>query len=75
MYRVKVTSKGQMTIPEEVRDKLGIKSADVWEIKETATGYELQKHVDTKVLETYAGYLRKTETPTTNEVIERLRDK
>ena len=75
MYKVKVTSKGQMTIPKEIREKLGIKPGDVLEIRETSTGYGLQKHVDTKILEKYVGYLKTTDAPTTNEVIERLRDK
>ena len=39
MYRAKVTSKGQITVPKEIRDKLGIRQGDELVFRETAAGY------------------------------------
>ena len=32
MYRVKITSKGQLTLPKELREKLGLKPGDYLEM-------------------------------------------
>ena len=39
-----VTSKGQVTIPKEVRDLLGIKTGSVVEFQVTATGEVVLRH-------------------------------
>jgi AbrB family looped-hinge helix DNA binding protein len=58
LYRAKVTSKGQVTIPKELREKIGICAGSYIEIKETAAGYVISKHVDENCLTKYVGILR-----------------
>jgi AbrB family looped-hinge helix DNA binding protein len=39
----RVTTKGQVTIPKEIRDALGIEAGDEVEFEETEAGYTIQK--------------------------------
>jgi len=71
LYRVKVTSKGQVTIPIELRNKIGIKPGNYLEIKETEAGYVIQKQVDGNCLEKYVGILNNT--TASDKVIKELR--
>ena len=48
-----MTSKGQVTIPIELRNKIGIKPGSYLEIQETEMGYILQKHVVDNCMEKY----------------------
>jgi len=43
----RVTSKGQVTIPKEIRDALGIEPGDEVAFEQTESGYELQKEEPT----------------------------
>lgn len=40
----RVTSKGQVTIPKEIREALGIEPGDEVSFEETETGYTIRKH-------------------------------
>lgn len=71
MYKAKVTSKGQFTIPIEIRKKMGIKSGSYLELKETPMGYVIQKPVEEECLKKYIGILQ-NETDS-DEVVEELR--
>lgn len=59
MYRAKVTSKGQVTIPKELRKKIGITSGDYLCIKETRAGYVIRKEIQEDTFDKYVGYLNK----------------
>ncbi len=72
MLKTKVTSKGQLTIPKTLRDKLGIKTGDYIVIKETSAGYMIEKEVDEKRFDKYVGFL-KSETKS-DDIISELRD-
>jgi AbrB family looped-hinge helix DNA binding protein len=50
MKAVKVTSKGQVTIPIELRKSLGIDEGDYLEVSETGQGIRLRKVVPTRPL-------------------------
>ena len=39
----RVTTKGQVTIPKEIRDALGIEPGDEIAFEETGSGYEIRK--------------------------------
>lgn len=66
-----MTSKGQVTIPIELRNKIGIKPGNYLEIKETEAGYVIQKLVDENCLEKYVGILNNT--TASDKVIKELR--
>ena len=56
----RVTTKGQVTIPKEIREALGIQPGDSVTFAETDSGYELRKHEPTTEngddpFETYRG--------------------
>jgi AbrB family looped-hinge helix DNA binding protein len=40
----RVTTKGQVTIPKEIREALGIEPGDEVSFEETETGYTIRKH-------------------------------
>ena len=71
MYKVKVTSKGQITIPKQLREEMGINPGDHLEVKETQVGYVIKKEVNKEKLKKYVGVLNKN--TNTNEIIEELR--
>lgn len=43
----RVTSKGQVTIPKEIRDALGIEPGDEVDFEETEAGYTIRKRAPT----------------------------
>lgn len=45
MYKTKLTAKGQLTLPKELRDKIGLEPGDYLEVQETLEGYLLRKQV------------------------------
>ncbi len=71
MIRAKVTAKGQLTIPKTIRDKLGIKTGDYIIIKETSTGYMLEKKQDDDRFNKYVGFLNRE--AKSNDMIRELR--
>jgi AbrB family looped-hinge helix DNA binding protein len=71
MYKAKVTSKGQLTIPIAIRRKMGIKSGSYLILNETPTGYLIQKPVDEDCLNKYIGILNQDKD--SDRVLEELR--
>ncbi|MGI6566842.1 MAG: AbrB/MazE/SpoVT family DNA-binding domain-containing protein [Limnochordia bacterium] len=55
MWKAKVTSKGQVTIPKDVRFKIGLTPGDTLEIKETQHGFIISKAVNPEALKKYIG--------------------
>ncbi len=55
--KAKVTSKGQLTLPKPLRDKLGLKTGDNIIIRETSEGYVIEKELDQQRFKKYVGYL------------------
>jgi len=51
----KVTSNGQVTIPKEIRERLGIEPGDEVKFKETEDGYLLRKTTDENPFENWRG--------------------
>ena len=63
----RVTSKGQVTIPKEIRDALGIEPGDEISFERTEGGYEIRKEAPTTEtgadpFETYRGHADSDET-------------
>lgn len=72
LYKAKVTSKGQITIPKELRDKIGIRTGSYIEIKETAAGYVISKHINENCLKKYVGILNSQDS--SDNIIKELRE-
>jgi len=73
MFKAKVTSKGQVTIPKELRAKIGLRPGDFLCIKETKEGYVLNKEIKEEAFDKYVGLLNKS--GKSDKVIEELRGK
>ncbi len=71
--KAKITSKGQLTLPKPLRDKLGLNAGDNIIIRETSEGYVLEKVLDQQRFKKYVGYLNQDSN--SDKVIEELRDK
>ncbi|MFP4016027.1 MAG: AbrB/MazE/SpoVT family DNA-binding domain-containing protein [Halanaerobiales bacterium] len=71
MYEIKVTSKGQVTIPKELRKKMGIGPGDYLEIKEEASSYVISKKVNKEKIEKYLGILN--ENRNSDDIVRELR--
>lgn len=68
-----LTSKGQITIPKGVRDRLGLRTGDQIEFVEDSSGYRLQKRVLTSPFEKYRGYLKELAGRDPDELVEEMR--
>jgi AbrB family looped-hinge helix DNA binding protein len=71
MYRAKMTAKGQVTLPKDLRTKLGLKPGDYLQVKETKEGYILEKELDEQRFQKYTGLLSRE--GESNEIIKELR--
>jgi len=67
----KVTTKGQVTIPKAIRERLGIEPGDEVEFVETEEGYVVRKHVEGNPFEKWKGHAKTGKT--TEEVVAELR--
>lgn len=73
MARAKLTSKGQITIPKEVRTRLGLRSGDELEFVEEPDGYKLRKRLATSPFARWRGHLKHLAGRTTDELMEEMR--
>lgn len=69
----KITSKGQVTIPKEVRGRLGLRPGDRVEFVEDANGVRLKKRVPTSPFKKYRGYLKGLTGKDPDTVVEAMR--
>lgn len=72
MFRAKVTTKGQLTVPKALRDKMGLKNGDYIIVKETSAGYLIEKEVDENRFDKYIGCLNRKDK--SDELLSELRD-
>lgn len=74
MKPTKITAKGQITLPIEVRESLGLHPGDKVEIAESPHGYIIKKHALPSPFTKYVGCV-KSRQKQTDKVIEELRGK
>jgi AbrB family looped-hinge helix DNA binding protein len=72
MYKTKMTSKGQLTLPKKLRDKIGLEPGDYLEVHETPGGYLLRKQVSEDRFKKYVGVLKRA--ADSDQVIKELRE-
>ena len=73
MLTAKVTTKGQITIPKAVRDKLGLSPGERLLFKEENDEFVIKKIVLKSSLDKWVGYLNKSETTSSDEIVDKLR--
>ncbi len=73
MVKSKMTSKGQVTIPIEVRKRLGLRTGDELEFTEENGLYHLRKHLPPTPLKKYRGYLKHLEKRDADELVNEMR--
>ena len=54
----KLTSKGQLTLPREIREKLGVRPGDVLEFVEEDGEFYIRRRIVESPFDRYVGYLR-----------------
>lgn len=69
----KLTSKGQITIPKEVREDLGLRPGDEVEFEPEDGVYRLRKRVVSSSFDRWIGFLSHLEGRRTDELIEEMR--
>lgn len=73
MATAKITSKGQITLPKEVRRRLGIGPGDEVEFVEENGRYVMLKKVRKSPFAQYRGFLKDLKGSDTDEIIRELR--
>ena len=71
--RIRLSSKGQVTVPKDVRDALGLRPGDEIEFVKDTMGFRLQKWVDGSRLAKWRGYFKDLEGQDPDELIEQWR--
>ena len=73
MARTKITTKGQVTIPKDVRQRLGLRPGDEIEFVEDRSGFRVQKRVPVSPFKKYRGYLKALAGRDPDEIVEQMR--
>lgn len=73
MVATRITSKGQVTIPKEVRQQLGLRAGDEIEFVKVGTAFRLQKRLNGSPFEKYRGYLSHLAGQDPDELVEEMR--
>lgn len=73
MATAKITSKGQITLPKEVRRRLGIGPGDEVDFIEEDGVYVLKKRVKESPFDVYVGFLKGRRGPDTDQIMRQLR--
>ncbi len=73
MYTAKLTSKGQITIPKKVRDRMGISEGEAIYFVEIDGEFRIKKAVLQSPFDKWVGYLDNPTGETVDEFIEELR--
>jgi AbrB family looped-hinge helix DNA binding protein len=69
----KVTSKGQITIPKQVRERMGLKVGDQIEFIESKGHTKIRKKITGNPFEKWKGFLKDLEGKTSDELVEEMR--
>ena len=75
---VRITSKGQVTIPKKVRDCLGVKAGDQIEFVQKDGAVVVQRHFDAdafqRALDKWSGRLKHLQGRDPDELVREMRD-
>ena len=73
--RAKITSRGQVTIPKDVRERLGLRPGDEVELVEDQGGFRLQKRVAASPFRKYRGHFKHLVGHDPDELVEQMRER
>lgn len=73
MAKTRITSKGQVTIPKHVRERLGIRPGDELEFIEEDGVFKLRKRIDPEVFRKYLGFLKELAGQDSDELVREMR--
>jgi AbrB family looped-hinge helix DNA binding protein len=73
MAKTRMTTKGQVTIPKEVRDRLGLRPGDELEFTETDGVFHVSKATSSIAIKKYRGYLKHLSGCDPDEVVSEMR--
>ncbi len=68
-----ITSKGQVTIPKEVRERFGFKAGDELEFIEEDGLLRIRKRVSMEAIKKWEGYLKHLAGRSSDEIVEDMR--
>ncbi len=75
MSKAKITTKGQITVPKQVRDRLGLRTGDELEFVEKDGVYRLKKCLSPTPFKKYRGYLKNLAGVDPDKVVQEMRGK
>ena len=73
MAKTKITTKGQVTVPKEVRERLGLRPGDELEFIEEDGVFRLRKRLPPAPLKKYRGYLKDLTERDPDELVREMR--
>jgi AbrB family looped-hinge helix DNA binding protein len=73
MAKSKLTRKGQVTIPQEVRRRLGLRPGDEIEFIEDQESFRVQKRIPLSPFRHYRGYLKDLAGRDPDDLVEQMR--
>jgi AbrB family looped-hinge helix DNA binding protein len=71
MSKTRITTKGQITVPKKVRDRMGLRTGDELEFIEEDGIYRIKKYLPPTPLKKYRGYLKELNGHDPDRVVER----
>ncbi len=75
MLTAKITTKGQITIPKAVREKLGLSKGEDLLFEEKDEVFIIKKVIRKSPFDKWVGYLKKRKDTTSDNIINELRGK
>jgi len=73
--RTRLTSKGQVTVPKDVRDRLGLRPGDEIEFVDDREGFRVQKRVVASPFRKYRGHLKHLAGRDPDKLVDEMRDR
>ena len=73
MTTARVTSRGRVTIPKLVRERLGLRPGDEVAFTEDAGGWRIRREVGASPFVRYGGFLRRLSGRDPDELVEEMR--
>lgn len=73
MAIAKITSKGQITLPKAVRDRLGLEAGDELEFVDADGEYRIRRHLPTSSFAGYRGHLKQLRGRDSDAIVHELR--